>query len=139
MSRIRGKNTKLEMKIRRALHRECLRYRVHPEGIYGKPDLYFVRQRAVVFIHGCFWHRHSCRLFREPDERSSFWAPKLLRNHSRDVAVRKTLLEGGYRHLEIWECSVRGAGKLDHDVLAQEVRTWLNSSAPTGEIRGFKA
>ena len=103
MSRVRSKDTAPEMKVRQALHGGGLRYRVHPKGVTGKPDLLFVKQRAAVFVHGCFWHRHGCRMSKDPGSRPDFWLPKLSRNQERDATVKQELLKEGYRHLAVWE------------------------------------
>lgn len=136
MSRVRAKDTDPEMKVRKALHAAGLRYRLHPKGVMGKPDLFFVKQKAAIFVHGCFWHRHGCHLSKDPNTRSDFWLPKLSRNQERDAKVKQELVRQGYRHLAIWECSVRGNGRLQPGELAAWVRRWLVSSTECGEIRG---
>ena len=134
MSRVRSKNTKPEITVRRALHGAGLRYRLHPEDVFGTPDLFFVKQRAAVFVHGCFWHRHGCYLSKDPDDQSNFWIPKLQKNQARDEFVKQELLTQGIRHLAVWECSIRGRGRLQPAELAQRVRDWLMSGAPSGDI-----
>ena len=84
MSRIRGKDTKPEMLLRRGLHGRGLRYRLHGAGIPGKPDMVFPKHRAVVFVLGCFWHGHGCSLFKWPRTRAAFWKTKISRNMERD-------------------------------------------------------
>src|SRR5262245_6595907 len=86
MSGIRGKNTKPEMVLRRGLHAEGFRFRLHGPALPGRPDLVFPKWSAVIFVHGCFWHRHNCRLFKWPSTKSRFWRAKLTGNVSRDEA-----------------------------------------------------
>lgn len=108
MSRIRSKNTKPEMLLRRGLHARGLRYRLHGAGIPGKPDIVFPKYRAVVFVHGCFWHGHGCSLFRWPQARAAFWKTKISRNMERDRKVRAALTTAGWRTVLVWECALRG-------------------------------
>lgn len=107
MSRIRGKDTKPELKVRRALWAEGLRYRLHVKDLPGKPDLVFRKNRTVVFVHGCFWHCHEgCSNFRIPKTRTEWWTAKLTSNKVRDLAVRGKLMDAGWRVIVIWECQV---------------------------------
>lgn len=136
MSRIRGKDTKPELQLRRLLHAAGLRYRLHCKDLPGRPDLVFPKYNTVVFVHGCFWHRHDCPLFHWPRTREAFWREKLTRNVDRDQQTEARLLETGWRVLTVWECALRGRGRLTEDVITREFRTWLNSSRRTGELRG---
>ena len=109
MSLIRNKDTKLELRVRRALHASGLRYRLQAKDLPGKPDLIFRSQRIAVFIHGCFWHQHpdpKCRLARMPKSKLGFWEPKLKGNRIRDERVRSELEQQGWRVIEIWECDI---------------------------------
>lgn len=108
MSRIRGKDTKLELLVRHALHAEGLRYRLGGAGLPGRPDLVFPRHKTVVFVDGCFWHGHDCHLFRLPKTRPDFWKAKIDANCARDVRVNEELLALGWRPLHVWECELRG-------------------------------
>lgn len=108
MSRIRGKDTKPEMMLRRGLHRRGLRYRLHVTDMPGNPDMVFPRHRAVVFAHGCFWHGHGCSLFKWPETRAAFWRKKINRNIERDRNALVALSADGWRILVIWECALRG-------------------------------
>lgn len=108
MSGIRGKNTKPELVLRRALHARGFRYRLHSTKVHGRPDLVLPKHRAVVFVHGCFWHRHvGCRYTTTPSTRQDFWHSKFNVNVARDSAVRSVLLAGGWRVATIWECALR--------------------------------
>ena len=120
MSRIRGKDTKPEMILRRGLHGRGLRYRLHGSGIPGKPDMVFPRYRAVVFVHGCFWHGHGCSLFRWPKTRAAFWRTKINGNMERDRSALNALNADKWRALVVWECSLRGRHKRTlQDVLSR--------------------
>jgi DNA mismatch endonuclease, patch repair protein len=110
MARVRGRDTKPEMRVRRALHAAGLRYRLHAKGLPGRPDLIFPSRRAVVFVHGCFWHRHpdpACKLARLPKSKLDFWLPKLEGNRARDERVRAQLEGLGWRVVEVWECQTK--------------------------------
>lgn len=110
MSRIRAVDTGPEMVVRRMVHSMKFRYRLHQRSLPGTPDLVFTRLKKVIFVHGCFWHRHqdvSCKLARLPKSRLEFWEPKLESNRLRDEANRKLLNEKGWAVLEIWECELK--------------------------------
>lgn len=111
MSRIRGKDTKPEMLIRRGLHARGLRYRLHDRSLPGRPDLVFPKYRTVVFIHGCFWHAHGCSLSKFPQTRQDFWTSKLRANVERDRKATEKLASLGWRVLIVWECAIRGANR----------------------------
>lgn len=138
MSGIKGKNTKPEMTIRRALHNSGFRYRLHVKELPGKPDIVFPRWRAVIFIHGCFWHGHDCHLFRLPKTRTQFWLKKINGNVSRDSDVQQRLLEEDWRVATVWECSMRGTTKHQIPDIVGELNGWLKSSRPLLEIRGIE-
>jgi DNA mismatch endonuclease (patch repair protein) len=107
MALVRGRDTKPEMRVRRALHAAGLRYRLHAKGLPGRPDLIFPSRRVVVFVHGCFWHRHpdpDCKLARLPKSRLDFWLPKLEGNRARDERVKAKLEGLGWKVIEVWEC-----------------------------------
>lgn len=107
MRNIRGKDTEPEMVVRSAAHRLGLRFRLHDARLPGRPDLVFARHRTVVFVNGCFWHRHDCRLAAVPKTRVEFWAAKFAANQARDNRNRRELEAQGWRVLEIWECETR--------------------------------
>jgi DNA mismatch endonuclease (patch repair protein) len=106
MSRIRGKNTKPELAVRRALHALGYRYRIHVAGLPGRPDLVFRKRRCAVFVHGCFWHRHGCPKTTTPKSRLDYWAPKFAANVERDRRSEARLEEDGWRVFIAWECEV---------------------------------
>lgn len=133
MAGIRGKDTKPELVLRRALHSRGFRYRLHGKEIKGKPDLVFSRFRAVVFVHGCFWHRHSgCRFTTTPSTRPEFWRAKFAATVVRDSAVRATLVDGGWRMATVWECALRRQEQVE--AAADRLSTWLRSEAAEIEI-----
>lgn len=105
MRRIRSKDTRPEMLVRRLVHRMGFRYRLHRKDIPGRPDLAFPRRRKVIFVHGCFWHQHSgCREGRLPKSNAAYWFPKLQRNKERDRVAQEQLASAGWAVLVIWEC-----------------------------------
>ena len=107
MSRIRGKDTQPELALRKALHRLGLRYRLHGAGLPGRPDLVFPRYKTVVFVHGCFWHRHlGCSIATTPKSNTPFWLEKFEKNVARDVRVTKQLAEQGWAVFVVWECEL---------------------------------
>ncbi|MHA6909485.1 very short patch repair endonuclease [Ralstonia pseudosolanacearum] len=108
MSRIRGRDTKPEMLIRKGLHSRGLRYRLHDRKLPGRPDLVFQKYRVVAFVHGCFWHAHGCTLSKLPETRKEFWQKKLGGNAARDREAIYALRAEGWRVLIIWECALRG-------------------------------
>ena len=106
MSRIRGTNTKPELAVRRALHALGYRYRIHGRGLPGRPDLVFGARRTVVFVHGCFWHRHGCKKTSMPKSRQDFWAAKFAATIERDRRNAEKLAQEGWRVFEAWECEI---------------------------------
>lgn len=139
MSRIRGRDTKPELRIRKALHARGFRYRVHQSRLPGKPDIVLPRFRAVVLVHGCFWHGHNCPLFRLPGTRTDFWRDKIARNQTRDREVAVALRDAGWRRTTIWECSLRGPQRRDFDTLIDRVSDWLRNGGSDLELRGIHA
>lgn len=108
MSGIKGKHTKPEIKIRKFLHSHGFRFRLHRKDLPGKPDLVLSKYKLVVFVHGCFWHRHKdCFYATSPANNKQFWKKKLDKNAERDSVQLSKLLEGGWRVLVVWECGVK--------------------------------
>lgn len=108
MSRVRGKDSAPEMRLRRIVHGSGFRYRLHVKNLPGSPDMVFPKRKAVVFMHGCFWHRHEgCKLARLPKSRLGFWVEKLEANRQRDKRNQGLLMEMGWRVLVVWECQLR--------------------------------
>ncbi|TAT84814.1 DNA mismatch endonuclease Vsr [Rhizobium ruizarguesonis] len=124
MAGIKGKNTKPEIALRRALHARGLRFRLHSRKIMGVPDLVFPKFNAVVFVHGCFWHRHTgCQYATTPSTRSEFWKAKFAANIARDARVKSALLQAGWRVATVWECALRKPGQITFT--ASLVANWL--------------
>lgn len=124
MSGIRGKNTKPELALRRALHVRGFRFRLHSGKVHGRPDLVLPKHGAVVFVHGCFWHRHQgCRYTTTPSTRPEFWQAKFEANVARDIAVRTRLRDGQWRVATIWECALRKPEQVA--LAADALSTWL--------------
>lgn len=108
MRRIRKRDTKPELVVRRLVHALGLRFRLHRVDLPGTPDLVLPRHRSVIFVHGCFWHQHTgCRLARQPKTRLDYWIPKLARNVERDLHARTALEQAGWLCHVIWECETR--------------------------------
>lgn len=121
MSRIRGKDTGPEMMVRRLVHRMGYRYRLHRRDLPGSPDLVFPARRKIIFVHGCFWHRHpdpSCKLARLPKSRLDFWGPKLERNRQRDLENQLALQSMGWETLVVWECRTNDEAFLRNTIKA---------------------
>jgi DNA mismatch endonuclease, patch repair protein len=124
MSGIRGKSTKPELTVRRAAHAMGLRFRLHRRDLPGSPDLVFPRLRKIVFVHGCFWHRHAgCRFAYTPRSNATFWLEKLKANVRRDSAAQAALCETGWDVLVIWECEVD-----DGKTLSRKLKSFLVGS-----------
>lgn len=106
MARIRGVDTKPELWVRRALHAQGYRFRLHGRGLPGKPDIVFARRRTAVFVHGCFWHRHGCKKTTHPKSRQDYWEDKFASNVARDRRNAEALAADGWRIFVVWECEV---------------------------------
>ena len=107
MAKIRGTNTKPEVLVRSALHRAGFRFRLYASGLPGRPDIVLPKHGVVIFVHGCFWHRHGCTLSSEPSTRRRFWNEKFARNVARDARNARALRRLGWRVLTVWECALR--------------------------------
>jgi DNA mismatch endonuclease (patch repair protein) len=126
MSGIRGKNTRPEMRVRRFLHKSGFRYRLHDRSLPGTPDLVLPRYRTVLFVHGCFWHRHaSCRFATTPSTNIDFWLSKFESNVARDCRAVEKLISDGWRVIVIWECGLRSAD-------AEQMLYWLPTQIADG-------
>lgn len=113
MSRIKARDTKPEVQVRSILHRMGLRFRLHRADLPGKPDIVLVSRRTVVFVHGCFWHRHgNCRYAYSPKSRKSFWERKFAENVKRDQIQRRRLLASGWKSVVVWECELLNTARL---------------------------
>ena len=137
MACVKGKDTIQEVEIRKRLFALGFRYRLHVKKLSGTPDIVLPKYKAVIFIHGCFWHVHDCHLFRWPKSKKAFWKKKLSGNKKRDIKNIESLKKLGWRILVIWECSFRGTGKNhDHEIarVVRQVSKWLTSRQNYSEI-----
>ena len=128
MARIGNKNTKPELAIRSILHQKGFRFRLHSTLLPGKPDLVFPKYRAVMFVHGCFWHGHGCHLFKWPKTREYFWREKINSNIERDRKRSSELLDAGWRVATIWECALKGRSRLPLAMVGETCANWLRSN-----------
>lgn len=127
MSRIKARNTQPEVLLRKALWRRGFRYRLHDRSLPGTPDFVFPKFRAVVFVHGCFWHGHDCLLFVVPATNTEFWMGKISGNRDRDRRALEALRDAGWRVCTVWECALRGPDRSSVDDVADRIAGWLGS------------
>lgn len=133
MSGIRGKNTKPELALRKALHSRGFRYRLHDRLLPGHPDLVLPKYHTAILIHGCFWHRHEgCRYTASPSTRPEFWQAKFDANKRRDREVQQLLTKQGWRLATVWECALKRSEQLT--ATADLLASWLLGSSPIIEI-----
>jgi DNA mismatch endonuclease (patch repair protein) len=124
MAKVRGKNTRPELIVRKMLFAAGYRYRLHVRKLPGSPDLVFASRKKVIFVHGCFWHRHDhCAAARMPKSRVEFWSDKLNGNKARDARVGQELSQAGWQVLVVWECEL-----CDLATLEDRLRRFLDSS-----------
>lgn len=126
MASVRQQNTGPELALRKALYHLGLRYRINDRKLPGSPDLVFRKYNAVIFVHGCFWHRHECKLSTFPSTRKKFWKDKFEANKKRDKRNIDTLLEKGWRVMIVWECTIKGK-KSNIASIACKVAQWLRT------------
>ncbi|WP_367339801.1 very short patch repair endonuclease [Aminivibrio sp.] len=136
MSGIRSKNTKIEVVLRKALFARGLRYRKNVQTLPGKPDIVVSKWKAVIFINGCFWHMHNCKLFKMPETRRDFWEEKIQGNRARDEKNKEKLLSLGWRIAIVWECALRGKNEQQKAEVADALLLWLSSGDQYLEIDG---
>ncbi|MDO8926797.1 MAG: very short patch repair endonuclease [Sideroxyarcus sp.] len=112
MKRIRGKDTTPELVVRKLIHSMGYRYRLNVRGLPGRPDIVFANRKKVIFIHGCFWHRHGCKKGKPPKSNLEYWLPKLKDNQTRDVRNQRHLASLGWKTLVIWQCETKDTNGL---------------------------
>jgi DNA mismatch endonuclease (patch repair protein) len=135
MQGIRGKNTRPEIAVRKALFAAGYRFRLHRRDLPGAPDVVLPSRKVAIFVHGCFWHMHrGCRLARTPTSRSDFWKNKLEGNARRDLRSIEALMKLGWRTLIVWECFIRA--EPDSDSLKTALSSWINGGAAFGQLSG---
>lgn len=131
MRAVKGRDTGPELKLRKALHARGFRYRLNDRRLPGSPDLVFPKHRAVLFVHGCFWHGHDCaRGRRKPKTNAAYWRAKIARNVERDQEAVAALRRMGWRIKISWECDLQDAGRE-----ANKIAGWLLSSTSEGRTR----
>lgn len=124
MSGIKSKNTQPEILVRKHLHEQGFRFRLHIADLPGKPDIVLPKYKLCIFVHGCFWHRHEgCRYATTPSTRPEFWIKKLASNKQRDIRVKMQLLEAGWRVFELWECGFRKKGEASLSWLPEIIKS----------------
>lgn len=125
MRRIRSKDTKPEIKVRKLIFEMGHRYRLHWKKLPGKPDIIFPGRKKVIFVHGCFWHQHddrNCNYVHKPKSRLDYWLPKLERTKQRDIKNQKDIEDIGWKYLVIWECQID-----DTEKLKEKIKNFLNN------------
>lgn len=136
MVAIRGKNTSPELLIRRLLHEQGFRFRLHGRKLPGHPDIVLPKYRAVIFVHGCFWHGHDCPQFHWPATRADFWQAKIRGNRERDGRQCEALTGQGWRVGIVWECAVKGKARRDSGEVIDSLAAWLSSAGQQLLIEG---
>jgi DNA mismatch endonuclease, patch repair protein len=137
MSGIREKNTTPEIAVRSGLYARGLRYDLHRKDLPGKPDLAIKRCKTVVFVHGCFWHQHECRLFKWPKSNAEFWRKKIEGNCVRDQRDIALLLQLGWRVLIIWECAIKNQSPEKIKIMLDRAADWIRGQEGAGvQIEG---
>ena len=135
MSGIRAKNTRPELFLRKGLHAFGFRFRLHVKDIPGKPDIVLPKYRALIVIHGCFWHGHDCRYFKTPQTNRDFWISKIASNALRDKRNMELQLGLGWRVLVVWECAVRASMKENSVVNCVSLAAqWITGSSRRAQI-----
>lgn len=136
MSGIRGRDTKIELVVRKALHARGLRYRLHNRMLPGRPDMAFSGAKAVIFMNGCFWHGHDCPFFRLPASNTEFWQAKIEANRVRDVRSLEALHALGWRTAVVWECSIRNRPMEGFVDLLDQLEEWIRKGSGNLDLRG---
>lgn len=138
MSRIRARNTKPELFVRKIIHSAGFRYRLHAKGVPGRPDIALGPRAKLIFVNGCFWHGHDCRGNRIPKSNRKFWADKIKRNMARDKRNLAECRQLGWSCLVVWECALNGKGRLSEERLSHEIIIWLEREAKRPSIKQIK-
>jgi DNA mismatch endonuclease (patch repair protein) len=136
MSGIRGRNTRIEIAVRKGLFALGYRYRMDVRSLPGRPDIVLPRRNVVVLVHGCFWHAHDCGLYRIPATRPDFWREKLEGNARRDRLNEAALENAGWRIAIVWECALRGRGASDLSEVINSLHEWIRGREKMIELRG---
>lgn len=134
MRAIRNQDTAIEQRIALILKDRGFTYRVQDKTLPGRPDFVLPAEKAIIFVHGCFWHRHHCYLFKMPATRTEFWSGKINSNVERDRRYVEQLREGGWKVLIVWECALRGKLQLEDSALIERLEEWLLAATDSSEI-----
>ncbi|WP_277978359.1 very short patch repair endonuclease [Pantoea endophytica] len=134
MRAIRNQDTAIEQRIALILKDRGFTYRVQDKALPGRPDFVLPAEKAIIFVHGCFWHRHHCYLFKMPATRTEFWSGKINSNVERDRRYVEQLREGGWKVLIVWECALRGKLQLEYSALIERLEEWLLAATDSSEI-----
>ena len=124
------------MLVRSLLHGRGFRYRLHSKDLPGKPDVVMPKYNAIVLVHGCFWHRHTCHLFKWPSSNVQFWKLKINRNAKRDKKIQSDLVSLGWRIATVWECAIKGRNRISDRALEKSLEKWIKGTRKSLEIRG---
>ncbi|MGB3875142.1 MAG: very short patch repair endonuclease [Shinella zoogloeoides] len=136
MRRIKSRNTKPELLVRRALHARGLRFRLHDRSLPGKPDIVLPKWRAVILVHGCFWHGHGCHMGVLPRTNAEFWTEKISANRRRDTVQAAQLHALGWRVAVVWQCALAGRNRKGIDDVANILIDWLYGRSEALSIEG---
>ncbi len=135
MSAIRGKNTRIELLVRRYLFKQGFRFRIHDPKLPGKPDIVLPRYKTVIQIHGCFWHAHDCSLFKMPSSNIQSWENKFEKNKANDRKSHLMLSNSGWRILTVWECALRSTNRfMNENEILTEIAKFITSEINTEMI-----
>jgi DNA mismatch endonuclease (patch repair protein) len=132
MAAIKGKNTRPEIIVRKALHAAGFRFRLHDRKLPGKPDIVLRKHKTVIFVHGCFWHGHECEKFRWPKTRKAWWRKKIEGNRKRDTKNTLELENNGWCVLSLWECALLDFNRMSQKSMNRELVLWIEGRS-TGE------
>ena len=136
MRAIRTRDTAIELRVAQQLTALGLAFTVQDRTLPGRPDFVLAEYRAIIFVHGCFWHRHHCHLFKTPATRTEFWLGKIDANVARDRRHIAGLNAAGWKVLVVWECALRGKTRLDEESLQARLEEWICAADDNGEIDG---
>lgn len=136
MAGIRGKDTTPEIILRKFLHKNGYRFRLHGKKLHGRPDLVLPKWKTVIFVHGCYWHGHvNCELFRLPKTRTEFWKNKIEGNRERDARKAAALVEAGWKVVCVWECAITKKRRLSEELLLEFIEKAMLSRDSLHDIR----
>jgi len=134
MRAIRTRDTAIETRLAELLTELGLSYRVQDKMLPGRPDFILEQYKAIIFVHGCFWHKHHCHLFKVPATRTAFWLGKIESNVARDKRYIAELTAAGWKILLVWECALRGKTRLEEEALSSRLEEWICASTGNAEI-----